>query len=66
MHATLAPPDAMAAVTPAALSHAQLQAALWADASVRVYALILGRNVPDLATRLAEADAARAPGHRQS
>ncbi|KQP35434.1 DUF4123 domain-containing protein [Pseudorhodoferax sp. Leaf274] len=49
-----------AAATPAALSPAQLKAALWADAALRVYALVLGRNVPGLAGTLAEADAARA------
>jgi Domain of unknown function (DUF4123) len=42
-----------------ALSHPQLKATLWADASVRVHALILGRNVADLAKKLADADAAK-------
>lgn len=45
--------------TPAALSHAQLKAALWADTSLQVYALVLGRNVPELPRALADADAAR-------
>lgn len=47
---------------PAALSPAQVKAALWADASLQVYALILGRNVPDLAKKLADTDAARELG----
>jgi hypothetical protein len=61
-----------------ALSPAQLKAALWADASVQVYALILGRCVGGLPERLALADAggelgsydcllpgALSPAHRQ-
>ncbi len=51
-----------AATTPAPLSQAQLKAGLWADSALQVYALLLGRRVPDLATRLAAADAARALG----
>lgn len=47
---------------PAALSPPQLKAALWADPSLQVYALILGRNVPDLAKKLADTDAARELG----
>lgn len=45
-----------------ALSPEQLKAALWADASAQVYALILGRSVGGLAERLAQADAARELG----
>ncbi len=45
-----------------ALPIAQLKSALWADSSVQVYALILGRCVGGLPERLAAADAARELG----
>lgn len=48
--------------TPPALSLAQRKAQLWADPGLQVYALILGRAVPDLAKKLAETDAAGALG----
>lgn len=50
------------AATPVALSQAQLKATLWADGALQVYALVLGRRVPELAGRLAAADAAGALG----
>ena len=40
----------------AALSRDQLKAALWADASTRVYAIVLGRVVGGLPERLAAAE----------
>lgn len=44
--------------TQAPLSAAQLKAQLWADDQCHVYAVVLGTRVPDLPTRLLEADVA--------
>ncbi|MBB1163165.1 DUF4123 domain-containing protein [Aquariibacter albus] len=41
---------------PSALTPAQLKAGLWADARLRVHAVVMGQRVPDLPTRLAAAD----------
>lgn len=39
-----------------ALAPAQLKAQLWADASLQVYAVLMGARIPDLLARLAGAD----------
>ena len=57
---TFAPPPTASVSLPAvaALALAQHKAALWADASLWVYAVVMGTRVPELPTLLAGADVA--------